>query len=141
MGLEKDKLFVYGTLLRGFPLHKYLRKGGVRYLGKAKIHGRLYDLGQFPGALPSESPAEEIEGELYELSDPTEQLKELDEVEEFYPNRLRKSLFVRELAHVRLPTGQSVRAWVYFLSRKPPNARFIESGDYAEARRPGTSAK
>jgi len=130
-----NKLFVYGTLRRGFPLHKHLRTGTVRFLGRAKILGRLFDLGNFPGALPSESPANEIEGELYELTSGAQQLKELDEVEEFFPQRPDESLFLRRLTDVELESGEKVEAWVYYLAEKPTNARPIPSGDYSEARR------
>ncbi len=132
---ESDKVFVYGTLRRGFSLHKHLRKTRVRFLGKGKIRGCLYDLGEFPGACPSELPTDEVEGELYELIQPTEQLKVLDKIEEFDPCRPDESLFVRRLTVVELQTGQRVEAWVYFLPQKPSSARLIPSGDYAEARR------
>ena len=135
MGLGSNKLFVYGTLRLGFPLHPYMRKGAVRLLGKGKICGRLYDLGDFPGALPSTSRSDEIEGELYELGDAIQQLRELDEVEEFNSQRPGESLFVRRLTDVELATGQRYKAWAYFLPKKPAKARLIPSGDYAEVRR------
>ncbi|MFQ5778596.1 MAG: gamma-glutamylcyclotransferase [Terriglobia bacterium] len=136
MSRRSEKLFVYGTLRRGFPLHAYLDKKVARYLGKGKICGRLYDLGQFPGAIPSQSPTDEIEGELYELIDASKQLSELDAVEEFDPDRPGKSLFVRQLAEVELETGQKLNAWVYFLPGKPTSGRLVQSGDYAQSRRP-----
>ena len=135
MNRRCHKLFVYGTLRRGFPLHPRLGKKSVRYLGKGKIRGRLYDLGEFPGALPSSSPDAEIEGEVYELLDGDKQLRELDVLEEFYPNRPDDSLFVRRLTDVRLHGGQHVKAWVYFLPKRPVKARTIAGGDYAEVRR------
>ncbi|MDA2914974.1 gamma-glutamylcyclotransferase, partial [Acidobacteriia bacterium AH_259_A11_L15] len=92
-------------------------------------------LGEFPGAIPSESAADGIEGELYELVDASRQLKELDEVEEFDSDRPGESLFVRRLTDVELETGERLKAWVYFLPRKPAKARLIPSGDYTEIRR------
>ncbi len=133
--VESNKVFVYGTLRRGLPLHKLLRRGSVRLLGRARIQGRLYDLGEFPGALPSQSPANEIEGELYEFTNGAQLLKELDEVEEYFPERPNESLFLRRLADVELESGKKVKAWVYYLAEKPANARLIPGGDYAEARR------
>lgn len=135
MGLESDKVFVYGTFRQGFPLHQYLQRGVVRFLGKGRISGRLYDLGEFPGALPSDSPTDEIEGELYQLGNASAQLGELDEVEEFDSDRPDESLFVRRLTNVELESGERLKAWVYFLPRKPAKARLIPSGDYTEIRR------
>ncbi len=140
MKQRRDRLFVYGTLRKGFALHAYLRKSTVRYLGKGKIHGNLYDLGEFPGALPSSSPEKEIEGEVYELLDAKNQLKELDRIEEFHSDRPEDSLFVRQLSVVRSEKGHRFKAWVYFLPRRPSKGRPIQSGDYAAARRPALRA-
>jgi len=129
--LETDKLFVYGTLRRGFDPHEYLRSS-ARFLGKGRIAGRLYDLGEFPGAIPSALPGEEIKGELYELSDLGRQLKALDAYEEFDPIHPDKSLFVRQRVDVRLENGESLKAWTYFLPQEPAKARRIRSGDYLD---------
>lgn len=126
-----DKVFVYGTLRSGFPLHRHLREGGARLLGRGTIRGLLYDLGNYPGAVRSKSPLDEIEGELYQLLSPDEQLALLDEIEEFYSEQPSASLYIRELSQVQLPTGRRLEAWVYFLPQKPPGARLISSNDYA----------
>lgn len=133
---QTDKLFVYGTLRRGYEPHSYLRRQSARFLGDGIISGRLYDLGEYPGAVPSKSPGDEIRGELYELLDPKAHLRILDEVEEFDPEHPEKSLFVRRPAEVRLKSGERVKAWVYFLPRKPRNARLIAGGDFAAAQSP-----
>ena len=131
--LQPNKLFVYGTLRRGFAPHEHLRSS-ARFLGKGTILGRLYDLGEFPGAIPSEQPSEEVEGELYELGNLGQQLKALDEYEEFDPENPAKSLFVRQRVNVRLETGEKLEAWTYFLPEKPSKARRIFSGDYLKVR-------
>ena len=137
MSAETDtkvaNLFVYGTLRQGFDYHSYLHRQSARFLGDGTISGCLYDLGEYPGAMPSERLGEQIQGELYELHDPKAHLSVLDEVEEFDPEHPETSLFVRRPAAVRLKSGETVEAWVYFLPRKPRNARLIRSGDFAEA--------
>jgi len=45
-----DLLFAYGTLMRGFRLHRLLA-GQAEYLGDGEIPGLLFDLGSYPGAL------------------------------------------------------------------------------------------
>jgi gamma-glutamylcyclotransferase (GGCT)/AIG2-like uncharacterized protein YtfP len=131
--LKTDKLFVYGTLRKGFDPHQYL-KSSARFLGKGRIAGRLYDLGEFPGAVPSELPGDEVQGELYELGDLGRQLKALDEYEEFDPEHPEKSLFVRQKVDVRLENGERFKAWTYFLPKEPARATRIRSGDYLELR-------
>lgn len=133
MGLRKHRLFVYGTLRKGYSLHGLLRRIGARYVGKGSIQGSLYDLGEFPGAITSSSVRKRIEGELYELPHPEAQLRELDRIEEFDSQGPESSLFVRRLTTVRLANGRRMRAWVYFLPRRPANARLVPGGDYALA--------
>lgn len=135
MAKRKDKVFVYGTLRQGFRYHSYLLRSGARYLGNGRIRGHLYDLGEYPGALSSSSPYDRIEGELFELPDSTKQLKELDRLEEYNPDRPDESLFVRQRTIVQLENGRRVRAWAYFVMKKPQRARLIPSGNYAEAYR------
>jgi pyruvate carboxylase len=98
--------------------------------------GRLYDLGEFPGAIPSELPGEEVEGELYELGDLRRQLKALDEYEEFNPDHPEECLFIRQRVDVQIEDGERLKAWAYLLPRKPADARRIVSGDYLKFRGP-----
>lgn len=128
--IMSDKLFVYGTLRDGYPLHKHLQHRSIRLLGRGWISGQLFDLGEFPGAIPSDSPGHRVKGEVYELSDPSKHLQEIDVLEEFEPQRPERSLFIRRLTEVELDSGKPVKAWAYFLSRRPNSARLIASGDY-----------
>ena len=139
--MGSDKVFVYGTLRRGFALHSELKKVGARYLGKGQILGKLFDLGEYPGAVRLAGGNSNIEGELYELQNPAEQLAVLDEIEEFDPRLPNKSLFIRKKATVKLKDGGRVRAWVYFLPRKPRRGLMIVSGNYADAHRSHSLAR
>lgn len=118
---EPELLFVYGTLMSGFPLHSLLHVGrSSRLLGTGRIGGRLYDLGEFPGALPSAGSGT-ILGELYELTD-GRLLAGLDQVE--------GPLFRRARVRVERAGAETVEAWSYvYLGGPAPRAR-IPSGDY-----------
>ena len=59
-------LFVYGTLMRGFPLHRLL-DGRARLVGHGSIAACLHDLGTYPAAVPN--PAGRVRGEVYALAD------------------------------------------------------------------------
>lgn len=125
-----DRVFVYGSLRRGESLHGHIKKAGLRYLGRGTIRARLYDLGEYPGAVASHASTDVVQGELYLAAQPDHQLPVIDEIEEFDPNRPGRSLFLRNRATVRLRDGRRVRAWVYFLPREPAKARRL-GGDYA----------
>ena len=64
-----DLLFTYGTLMRGFRLHRLL-EGRAAYLGRGRVVGRLLDLGSYPGAVADPGGTSAIHGELYRLHDP-----------------------------------------------------------------------
>jgi gamma-glutamylcyclotransferase (GGCT)/AIG2-like uncharacterized protein YtfP len=125
---SKQILFVYGTLRKGFALHSHLKKSTVKEVGEGYIHGLLYDLGEYPGAIET-SASTKIIGEVYAIRD-QKALEKLDKIEEFNPEEVHKSLFIRKKTTVKLKSGDEISAWVYFLSKQPKDAQLIKSGDY-----------
>ena len=123
------RLFVYGSLRRGEALHAHL--AGLACLGPAWMRGRLYDLGEYPGAVPSRRAGERVQGEVYELAPADERLAELDRLEGCDPERPERGLFVRRARIVELAAGGRLRAWVYLLPRLPAQAVRIPGGDHA----------
>lgn len=64
--VEGVKVFVYGSLKRGFGNHGVL--GAAKYLGDDQIRGfRMYNLGAFPGIVHNPRWGDRILGELYEV--------------------------------------------------------------------------
>jgi len=140
-GLERTRpadhrwLFVYGTLRRGFGRHALLLTLGARFVASGRVRGALYNLGRFPGAI-EEGPGW-ICGEVYSLPDPRRTFCLLDAVEEFHPRAPETSFFNRARTAVALASSGegeprlSGQAWIYWLNRKVPAMRRIDSGDYA----------
>jgi gamma-glutamylcyclotransferase (GGCT)/AIG2-like uncharacterized protein YtfP len=130
-------LFVYGTLMRGFPsLKDWRTKAGAKYVGRARIAGKLYDLGQYPGLLPAGNHTRQyVAGELYEMSVPERALALLDRYEEFLPENPKESLFVRKIVPVRLESGEVRRAWVYFYNRPVTDSQRIPNGRYTVSKK------
>jgi len=64
-----SRLFVYGTLKRGFRAHHMLSH--ARFLGEATTHPRyhLYAVRWFPGMVEDESIPGGVQGELYEVTE------------------------------------------------------------------------
>ncbi|HYB44161.1 MAG TPA: gamma-glutamylcyclotransferase family protein [Candidatus Methylomirabilis sp.] len=61
-----DLLFTYGTLMRGFGLHRLIAER-ADYLGDGSASGRLLDLGTYPAAVCD--PDAVIAGEVYRLAE------------------------------------------------------------------------
>jgi gamma-glutamylcyclotransferase (GGCT)/AIG2-like uncharacterized protein YtfP len=130
-----EYLFVYGTLRpsrasdEGSRLLKQLRR-----VGHARVSGRLYDLGEFPGAVLDKSAGTLIRGELFALPNDGSILNALDKYEEFDGDNGKQSLFVRTKASVEVFDGRHIESWIYVYNRDPGNAPIITSGDYSESR-------
>jgi gamma-glutamylcyclotransferase (GGCT)/AIG2-like uncharacterized protein YtfP len=127
-------LFVCGTLRPKLltPQVKPLL-GRFRHVSAATVRGRLYHLGEYPGAVLAETDGV-IHGDLLELFDAPGLWPELDAYESFKPNDLPGSLFVRTRCQAWLPDGPSHVCWIYVYNQAlTAAARWIESGDYADA--------
>src|SRR5215467_7987983 len=74
-----DRLFVYGTLMRGYvhPMARLL-SANADFLGEAKCRGRLYLVKHYPGFVLSDDPADIVHGELYRLRAVEDLLREFD---------------------------------------------------------------
>lgn len=105
---------------------------GAQLVGHGRISGKLYDLGQFPGAVASSDPRCHIEGEVYRLDDASFATKILDEYEECYPRQPEKSLFVRREVPVSMEDGRRRKAWAYFYNRSVNESDLIHGGNYRE---------
>ncbi len=126
MAASEDLLFVYGTLRRAgrnpivrMPDHR------ADFIGVGTFRGKLYDLGSYPGAVPSTDAADRVTGEVYALHDPDRAFPILDSYE--------TSEYSREKHLIRLENGDTVQAWIYIYIAPTDTFRRIESGDYPDA--------
>lgn len=129
---RSSRLFVYGTLMKGFH-EDWQRKVGAEHVGEGTIRAGLYDLGDYPGArVLGAKPGQRVSGELYRLRDPKLALRILDKYEGFSAVDPKRSLFIRRLVPVTLENGRKIRAWAYIYNRAVANARLIPSGRYRD---------
>jgi gamma-glutamylcyclotransferase (GGCT)/AIG2-like uncharacterized protein YtfP len=125
-------LFVYGTLRRRsrHPMARRLAEA-ARHVGPAKIAGRLYDLGRFPGLKEPRSAQDWVQGDVYDLGDAAEQtLGEMDVYENV--DSAPPAPYDRQQTTAFLPDGQPVSTWVYTYRGEVKDAQFIASGSYEQ---------
>ncbi|HKU75728.1 MAG TPA: gamma-glutamylcyclotransferase family protein [Pyrinomonadaceae bacterium] len=128
-------LFLYGTLLPSeAPTEIASIVKRFRRLGSAHVRGRLYDFGEFPGAVLDPSSRTIIHGELVALPSDERILQELDRYEEFDPSDPKRSLFVRKKAKVQMANGSSREGWIYVYNKPPGKARLVRGGDYLRSK-------
>lgn len=130
-----EVLFLYGTLLPSeAPKEIASIVKRFRRLGSAQVRGRLYDFGEFPGAVLDSSSRTMIHGELVALPPDGRMLDILDQYEEFDPTDPKKSLFVRKKAKIRMANGSSREGWIYVYNRHPGKAKLVRGGDYLRSK-------
>lgn len=131
MSNEVYNLFVYGSLRSGFrnPVYKYLTKY-FNLLGEALVKGKLYDMGDYPVAVPTDE-GKFISGELYAINNPLEfswAIAQLDDYEGLNTEAGEQPLYKREEV-VAYQDGQAVSAWIYWFNHSVSGHPEIESGD------------
>lgn len=108
------KVFVYGTLKRGFPNHHYMSTSKLLGVYRTAERYPLVVGGRYfsPSLLPEPGTGKRILGELWEVDDAT--LVTLDELETVHlPTGYR-----REMARIEPEGGgPAIEAWTYFRER------------------------
>ena len=124
-------LFVYGTLSpRHAPPEIAATVRRLRPVGSASIRGRLYDLGEYPGAVLNKNSRSLIRGQVFELPGDQSTLTSLDDYEGFEPAKPSSSLFVRRTWPVTMDDGTRLRCWVYVYNGDMKSAQPVRSGRY-----------
>ncbi len=107
------RVFVYGTLKRGFPNHGLMRQATFLATGTTAdrypmiVQGRSFS----PVMLPEAGEGHHIVGEVWEVDDA--QLAELDKLESTH----LPTGYIRETISVDTPAGR-ISAFVYFKPRE-----------------------
>jgi gamma-glutamylcyclotransferase (GGCT)/AIG2-like uncharacterized protein YtfP len=128
-----DRLFVYGTLMRGFdhPMAQLLSRSAA-FLGPARCHGRLYLIKHYPGLLLSDDPADVVFGELYRLHQPDALLREFDMYEACGEGFAEPTEYIRQMLPVTMAGGAASEAWTYIYNWPVANLPRIASGRFLE---------
>lgn len=128
-----EQLFVYGSLRKGFnsPVFELINRY-FELVAPGKIRGKLYDLGEYPAAIPT-SEDSFIIGELYRIKHTDElnwALAQIDDYEGIYDNEDGYGpLYKREEVTVYPDAGQPTTSWVYWYARSIEGKPIIPSGD------------
>lgn len=128
-----QRIFVYGTLRkdsRNSMFHLLARH--AQFLGHARIRGRLYDLGEYPGVLLAANQNRWVHGEVYCLNSADEVLTRLDEYEGCGPEDPKPHEIERVMGDALLDDGRTTRVWIYVYRGTLEGRQEIPSGDYFE---------
>ena len=128
-----DRLFVYGTLMRGFdhPMAKLLSRS-ADFVGEAQCRGRLYLIKHYPGLVLSDDAGDIVFGEVYRLRDRDALLGEFDMYEACGAGFPEPTEYVRQMLNVTLADGSVSEAWTYIYNWPVTNLPRIASGRFLE---------
>lgn len=120
---ETPYFFVYGSLLQRYKnFNRFLRKK-VKTINPAYCQGFLYHLPMgFPGLITIDGCQDLVVGELMTFGNPVKVMRALDQLEGFYPDDSRKSIYIRKKMPVIVEIDvekmayEERQAWVYTYS-------------------------
>lgn len=126
-----DRLFVYGTLMRGYdhPMAKLLA-ANADFLGQATCRGRLYLVKHYPGLVASDEPADTVHGELFRLRERDALLREFDMYEACGEGFAEPTEYARRMLSVTHADGTASEAWTYLYNWPVGNLPRITSGRF-----------
>ena len=128
-----DRLFVYGTLMRGFdhPVARLLRQA-ADFIGEARCRGRLYRVKHYPGLVLSDDADDIVFGEVYRLRQRAELLREFDIYEACGEGFAEPTQYIRQMLPVTLEQGETCEAWTYIYNWPVADLKRIASGRFME---------
>ena len=124
-----NKLFIYGSLLEtDNEFGRYLKQHAAFY-SKGKFKGKLYNAGEYPGAVYQPDGTYYVYGSIVMLDNIEKALKYIDDYEGFGDDQLQPNLFIRKLLTV-VTDSKPVKCWVYLYNHPVIHLKQIHSGDY-----------
>jgi gamma-glutamylcyclotransferase (GGCT)/AIG2-like uncharacterized protein YtfP len=127
------RLFVYGTLMRGFdhPMAKLL-SANADFIGEATCRGKLYLVRHYPGLVLSDDARDIVHGELFRMRAHDALLREFDMYEACGEGFAPPTEYVREMLQVTLADGSASEAWTYVYNWPVTKLPRIASGRFLE---------
>ncbi|OMP32014.1 gamma-glutamylcyclotransferase [Mangrovimonas sp. DI 80] len=129
--LEKDHLFVYGTLLKdtGHEMSRFLLEH-AQLTGDGYFYGKLFKVDNYPGAILSDDSKDKVYGSIYQLSNTICVFEVLDSYEGIDPSSTEPDLYKRIKVNTYLKDGSALLSWVYIYNLDTEHLEQIHSGNY-----------
>jgi gamma-glutamylcyclotransferase (GGCT)/AIG2-like uncharacterized protein YtfP len=124
-------IFVYGTLRKQMASSMYyVLATHCEYFSDGVMHGTLYEVCGYPGAIASSNANDKVFGELYKMLDRKRVLGLLDDYEECSDRFPVPREYICKQLSIELVGSGSVVAWVYLYNHDVSKLQQIKSGDY-----------
>jgi gamma-glutamylcyclotransferase (GGCT)/AIG2-like uncharacterized protein YtfP len=129
--MPDEFVFVYGTLRKEISssMSKVL-SSHCDFYSQGHMHGKMYELGGYPGVIESDNPEDIVYGDIYSIKNPATLFSILDEYEECSDSFRHPHEYIRKRMLISLAEKRSISAWVYIYNHDVTGLRRIKSGDY-----------
>ena len=124
-----DKLFVYGTLLDEDNKYGVYLRDNSKFYSQGTVKGKLYNIGEYPGAVLLPNNEDAIYGIILKMDDPETALELIDIYEGFGEGHQQPNEFIRILTDADTENGP-VTCWIYVYNLPTQGLILIESGRY-----------
>ena len=126
-----NHLFVYGTLLQ---LHNscglYLKNNSTP-IKAGRFKGKLFNIGEYPGAIYEPEVNSYVFGSIVSLNDPVEVLKAMDAYEGAGSEQPQPNEFIRVAINIETD-AEPIKCWVYLYNLPVYELPEIKKGDYID---------
>jgi gamma-glutamylcyclotransferase (GGCT)/AIG2-like uncharacterized protein YtfP len=122
-------LFVYGSLLNEDNEFAIYLKDNSTFYSTGKVKGRLYDIGEYPGAILSSVGKEYIYGSIRKINSPEKVLRVIDEYEGYGGEQAWPNEFIRLSTAIETEAG-IINCWIYVYNLPVNGLKHIKGGRY-----------
>lgn len=122
-----ELLFVYGTLLDPKNQVAKFLQSNAEFYADGYFRGKLYNLGEYPGAVKSNNPEDKVYGSVFALEKPETVLSMLDEYEETGDQFAEPNEFIRTKTEIVVGKNEKLLCWIYLYSRSTENLSPIKT--------------
>ena len=125
---------MYGTLLSKFPENPFKSRleKNTQFIGEAFTYGKLFLVDYYPGLIHN-NPHEnhKVYGEIVSFDGSLDFLASIDEYEDFNPNDIFNSLYIRKLKSCfLLENNKSFNCHTYIYNKNVDNLKILTNGRF-----------
>jgi gamma-glutamylcyclotransferase (GGCT)/AIG2-like uncharacterized protein YtfP len=128
--MKNALLFIYGTLLNHNNEFAVYLKDHSHFFANGKVRGKLYDIGEYPGAI-LDNGDEYIYGVILQIDDPEIVFLEIDDYEGYGDEQPEPNEFIRISADVET-ASETVTCYIYVYNLPVDGLEKIEGGRYVK---------
>jgi len=124
-------LFVYGTLLDPKNSVGQFLRSNAEFYDDGYFKGKLFDLGDYPGAVGSDNPEDKVYGSIFVLKNEESIFRILDEYEESGDQFPEPNEFIRIKTEIVTAKNEKLHCWIYLYNRSIENLSPIKTWKFS----------